>query len=391
MNPANFRLLIHHHDIAYSPGPGEYWLTAGIARWVTALSEHFKEIGLLVYQSQKRRPRQDTLVNKANIKLHSLGSPGNYRDRFSRLARIRRVSHKAGKDADGLLIRGLTPRQYTVWKNTPVSKKAFLLVRSPKQNRVTKLIPMDLLSAAVNRYREYEFGRIARSDSVIMANSPVHISELQDLFGIKAYFVPTNTILKKEFAPLQVRPISNPIKILYVGRIHFLKGLRELFEAVATLQFQGQAVSLEIVGLPEEPATSQLQAMADDLGISDLICWHGYVPYGPGLFELYRTADYFILPSYTEGFPRVLWEAAANCCPVIATSVGGIPAIFKHGQQAFLIPPKKSDAIVEAVQQLKSDLELHSQLVENAYQYALGFTVEACAQILAERLAQEWN
>ena len=108
MHPADFRLLIHHHNVAFQPDSGEIWLPAGVARWVSAIAPHFKTLGLLFHQSGTPNPRQDTPVREENVQLHSLGPPGHYWDRFERMRRIRRVCHKAGGQADGLLIRGMT-------------------------------------------------------------------------------------------------------------------------------------------------------------------------------------------------------------------------------------------------------------------------------------------
>jgi glycosyltransferase involved in cell wall biosynthesis len=391
MNPAEFRLLIHHHAVAYVDETGELWLTAGIARWVMALAPHFQSIGLLLPQSDRRSSKQDTLITAPNVVLHSLGGKGGYWDRFTRMRRIQQVCQRAGAEADGLLIRGLTPRQYAVWRHTPVPSKAFLLVRSPQQRRMIRFAFAEIFSEFVNWFRERDFARIARGDTLLMANSPLYLPELEARFGKPAHFVPTNTIREMEFAPLAARPLNDPLRLLYVGRLHLLKGLRELLTAAALLQKQGQPCIVNIVAGLEEPVYTELRKLAEDLGIAEQVQWRGYVPFGPDLMAFYREADIFMLPSYTEGFPRVLWEAAANSCPVIATAVGGIPALFASEEQALLVPPQDVDALVTAVNRLIHDEPLRRRLIANAYQKALAYTVEACAQKLAALLAEEWT
>jgi glycosyltransferase involved in cell wall biosynthesis len=392
MNPENFRLLIHHHHVAHVDNAGEIWLTSAIARWVLALSTHFKEIGLLLHQSAKPLPGQDTPISRKNVRLFSLGPPGYYWDYLPRLRRIREVCRHAGPQADGLLIRGLTPRQHTVWLHTPGARKAFLLVRSPRQPRLIKIGPKEILSAGLNKFREFEFRQIAKKNNiVVMANSPAYIPEIEVLTGHKAFFVPTNTIQEEEISPLHVRPVGIPFKLLYVGRLNFLKGLRELFCALAVLHQQGQRCVLDLVGDLDEPVYPDLVKLADQLGITNLIYWHGFVPYGPELFKYYLNADSFVLPTYTEGFPHVLREAVANCCPVITTSVGGIPAIFEHEKHALLIPPKDVDSIVNAVKRLITETTLRQKLIGQAYHQSMDFTVEACAQKLAATLSMAWE
>ena len=64
--------------------------------------------------------------------------------------------------------------------------------------------------------------------------------------------------------------------------------------------------------------------------LTDIIFFHGRDKYGAPLFNFYRKSDIFIHPTYHEGFPRVLWEAAVNCSPIVTTSVGGIPNLLQN-------------------------------------------------------------
>jgi glycosyltransferase involved in cell wall biosynthesis len=148
-----------------------------------------------------------------------------------------------------------------------------------------------------------------------------------------------------------------------------------------------------MVGETLDPVYTALVDLAQSLGIRDLIHWKGLVPFGKDLFELYRRADVFVLPSYSEGFPKAIREAMANCCPVIATDVGGVQALLTHGEQALLIPPKDPDAIAQAVTRLLSDEGLRHHMIEQAYSHALHYSVEACARRLALTLTEvrNWN
>ena len=390
-NPATMRLLIHHHDIAHLDSDGEIWLGSGIGRWVKALAEHFASIGLLLHESAARVSGQDTPIARDNVELLGLGPPGHYWDRLQRMRRIRRVCRQAGAGADGLLIRGMTPRQYTVWRNTDTPNKAFLLVRSPRQKRLIKASVTSLIAAVVNRHREREYRRILQSNIVPLANSPTYIGEIEAIAGKQAFYVPTSTIGLDEFAPLAVRPLSSKIRILFVGRLNYLKGVRELLGALAALREQGYDCVLDIVARRVEPEFAQLGEMAREAGIDAAVNWRGFVPFGEELLTFYRKADVFVLPSYTEGMPRVLWEAAANCLPIVATNVGGIPSFFQNGEHALLVPPQDATAVADAIRRLVDSNELRENLVTSAYALASESSVEASARRMAERLAMEWS
>lgn len=389
---SKFHLLIHHHHLAYVDKQGVIWLPANIGRWVNALADYIGEIGLLFYQSQRQSSQQDTPITKENVKLFGLGPRKTLQQRFFSSDHLPEICAEAGSKADGLLIRGITPHQYMIWRLTPVAHKSFLLVGSLKW--FNGQVPRSLggLIDFIVKFERLRTLRIMVNNGILMlANSPEHVSEIKTLYKERAYFVPTNSLLVREFEPLQVRSVSRPWKLLYCGRLDFAKGLKELLQTVALLEEQGYSCELDIVGEKAESIYSELLNMAHSLGIAHIINWHGFVPYGEDLFRLYRHADAFVLPTYTEGFPKVFWEAAANSCPVITTSVGGIPALLENKKHALLVPSHDVDALVTAVKSLFSDDQLRQNLVKNAYHYAKTFTVENCAQRLAYTLAQEWN
>jgi glycosyltransferase involved in cell wall biosynthesis len=386
------RLLIHHHHTAFIDHEDVIWLTSVMGRWVDALADCLEQVGLLFYQSAEHSPRLDTPVTKPNVKLYSLGPRKTVRERMFRKNDLRRVCFEASKGAGGLLIRGMTPHQHAIWRYTPTVHKAFLLVGSLKreQDRLRRSLD-EILAEILYFVRLSQVRQIANNMTLMLANSPSLVDEIDARFGKRAWFVPTNSIRKNEFAPLVVRPLADPRKLLYCGRLDIRKGLRELLEALAVLNQQGPRFHLDILGAAGEPAFSELRDLADGLGIGDQISWHGLVSYGPGLFEYYRQADALILPSYSEGFPHVIWEAMANCCPVIATSVGGIPALIQHEEHALLVPPKEVESIVMAVRRLFADEATRRRLIEQAYPRAADFSVEACAQKLAATLSDQWS
>lgn len=384
-------LLIHHHDVAYVDSEGTLWLSAGIGKWVIALAAVFRRVDLLLHVSPQRKKKQDTALREKNIHLVSLGPPGHYWDRIPRMQRIRKACREAAATADILLIRGLTPRQKTVWRNAPVSRKAFLLVRSPEQNRMTNWTFLNFFSATVNFIREYEFRSIARTNTLIAANSPLYLPELEKLSGRKVCFIPTNTIFRSEFPPLEIRKLNITLRLLFVGRLHNLKGIREFIGAIGMLRSQGIDCIADIAGEADAMTKTELIKMANDLQINDHLIWHNQVAFGPDLFNLYRQADFFILPTYSEGFPRVFWEAAGHSCPVIVTNVGGIPAIVEDRIHGILIPPKDTLAICEAVKQLMGDETLRHKIIEQAYELAGSYTLEVCADKLCNSFENFWK
>lgn len=391
MKPAEFRLLIHYHDVAFVDGDGEIWLSSGIARWVAILADRFLSIGLLLHESDERSEKQDTPIGKPNVVLHSLGPPGNYWNRIPRIRRIRQVCKSASNIADGILIRGYTPRQHTVWRHTGTRYKAFLLICSLDQKRPIRPTPAGIIVPSVYWNRRREFRKIANSETTLLANSTQHLSEIEATTDRAAHFSPTNTISASDFVPFKARVLFSPIRLLYVGRLCFRKGLRELLSTLSRLRASGHDCVLDVVAHRVEPVYSQLLELAIKLGVEEYVRWHNFVPYGPDLFEFFRGADVFVLPTYNEGVPRVLWEAAANCTPIAATAVGGIPEVFEHERHALLFRPKNIESAEKAITRLILDDGLRKSLVKSAYELAQQFSAESCGQGLTDILASEWE
>jgi glycosyltransferase involved in cell wall biosynthesis len=384
------KLLIHHHDPIFQDEDGRLWGNAGIARWISSLSQYFNEIGLLFFEVTQRSKLQDCQYLGVNIKFHSLGKPGSYRGYFNRRSYIREMCQKVATNYDTLLIRGLTPKQQLIWSNSPLKNKAFLLVRSPRQKRLTNFSLFNVIAAIINSKTERQFIHIAKSNAILMANSPVYIPEIESISGRPAFFAPTSTMLQDEIPPLEFRELNQVLRLLFVGRVGYLKGIRELIEAMALLR-DGAGIQsiLDVVGPCEEELMKDLTTLAKSKGVDKNIIWHGRINFGSALFKFYQKADIFVLPTYTEGFPRVYWEAAANSCPTILTAVGGIPAILSHGKHSLLIRPKSNNDLAEAIQLVMQDEKTRNHIIFNAHQLASQYSIEQCAKKLVEILYRE--
>jgi glycosyltransferase involved in cell wall biosynthesis len=87
--------------------------------------------------------------------------------------------------------------------------------------------------------------------------------------------------------------------------------------------------------------------LVEQHGLAGIVSLAGYTQ---DMEAVYRQADLFVLPSLTEGLPNVLLEAAMHRVPIVATRVGGIPALFKDGQEACLVEANNIEALASALE-----------------------------------------
>jgi len=143
--------------------------------------------------------------------------------------------------------------------------------------------------------------------------------------------------------------------ILFVGALtkwHRYKGLTNLIEAFTEIQNRMNKARLLIVGEGDLKAEYQ----ASCLGITDKVIFAGDVD-DRELPSYYAASDLLVLPSTdrSEGFGLILLEANATGKPVVASRVGGIPSVVKHGSNGLLVAPNNPNVLAETVYDLLKD------------------------------------
>lgn len=148
---------------------------------------------------------------------------------------------------------------------------------------------------------------------------------------------------------------ADDMVIGYLGRLSEEKGLRFLLQAASRLRREGLQVKLLLVG--EGPEREVLERMAREED-SDFVVFAGFQT---DIGRWLRIFDVFVLPSLTEGTPLALLEAMAAGVPIVATAVGGVPAIISDGVNGKLVPPADVVALGEGVRQILVDSELQER------------------------------
>lgn len=162
--------------------------------------------------------------------------------------------------------------------------------------------------------------------------------------------------------PLRVDPpATDRFRILFVGGDLKRKGARTLLDAFES----GPADHCELhIATQSAQPSNDFDEYRMRAERNPHIHLHlNLTPNSPELQRLYGESDIFVLPTDQDYSSLVSLEAMATGIPVITTSVGGIPDIVIDGETGLLIPPRDPDALVAAVERLRSDTALRAKLV----------------------------
>ena len=142
-----------------------------------------------------------------------------------------------------------------------------------------------------------------------------------------------------------------------VARLSLVKDHATLLRAIASLRLQIPALHCVLIG--DGPERPHLEALADSLGIRDLVHFAGERTQPPNLHGLF---DVSVLCSTSEAFPNSVLEAMAAARPVVATDVGGTPDAVHQGTTGLLVRPSDPSRLADAILRLYTEPALRTKL-----------------------------
>jgi glycosyltransferase involved in cell wall biosynthesis len=185
------------------------------------------------------------------------------------------------------------------------------------------------------------------------------------------------------------RPAGPPFRVLFVGYLRHEKGIDVLIRAFRHVRERVPAAELEIVGAPhtvDQGIKTEMERQLADLLRTGQARVLPPQPFGPKLFQHFADADVLALPSRSEGTPRVLVEARAFGCPVVATRVGGIPSSVVNDVDGLLVSPDDAAGLAAALIRVWEDRELRERLIAGGIERAKAASVERFSRDLGDEV-----
>src|SRR5438876_1233013 len=145
-----------------------------------------------------------------------------------------------------------------------------------------------------------------------------------------------------------------------VGRLSVEKGQRQLVKAAVDLS--QKVPDVQIVLLGEGRERKSLEALTDRFGLRGMVHLPGFQQ---NVSTWMQAFDVLANCSDTEGIPNAILEAMAVGTPVVATAVGGVPALIRDGETGLLTPPSDPRSLGDALAKVLQDPQLAERLGQN--------------------------
>lgn len=294
------------------------------------------------------------------------------RRRFTRIIEIHSI------DLDAFLVRGPTTLMPFIAESLRPIPMVFLMVgdhlaglNSSKQAPWRKFL--------IKKFWQYIYKRIENNlpEVMVIANSE-KLYEKYKKDACRIARTHTTSLSENDLWMRDDTCENHPIQLLFSGRIAEEKGIEDILEAICLLRNDQVQVNLNIVGWEEAGGqySDHLLRLIDEKKLTESVKIIGYLAAGEALYQQYRNSDIFVLASKSsfEGFPRVLWEAMANCLPIVSTSVGSIPDYV--GDFIDLVPPNDPKLLAEGIKKVLVDEDYRKSMIRKGFELAQDITLE---------------
>lgn len=151
-------------------------------------------------------------------------------------------------------------------------------------------------------------------------------------------------------------PDTGGMKLLFVGRLDPVKGLRVLFEAFEAARAERPDITLTVIGDGEDRAW--VEETAARIGGVDVLGYRSQTE----VAEALGRSDVLVLPSFAEGVPVALMESMVSGRPVIATRVGGVAELVEDGISGRMVAPGNATALAEAMTDLAQSAQARTAM-----------------------------
>lgn len=187
-------------------------------------------------------------------------------------------------------------------------------------------------------------------------------------------------------AAMAIKRLTRPVELLFVGALNEGKGVGRALQVAADLGRRGVPCRLRLLG--DGPERPRYEAWAREHGVD--ASFLGWVPRAD-IAAYYAAAHFILLPSRSEGWPKVLSEAMAYGAVPVASAVSSIPQILAASGTGVALPPQDVDGMAAAIIRYVNDPDAWQAASRAGVAAAPQFGYRAYQRAVAGLFAQAWG
>jgi glycosyltransferase involved in cell wall biosynthesis len=375
------KLVIIGWDVAEVDSEGNYFVRKSIADYLNEISQEFDELHWFSKFVLTENPSYTGTLDLERIKVHRLRRPLAKNWFRKVIAWINDTINiiQCSKSAYGViesfpagggisLIISLFSRRHVIYFGAD-PRKRFTTKRRKSSLNYSKRIFFLLSGIIAENIGSFVLVRDPHQFARLKTSRPKHVYLSKPV---------TSMINRGDFDNLD-KCKDNEIILLFVGKLSQNKGLEDALQALFLLNSKYQdnitrIFRLVIVGSyavhDDSLPPGRVEEISEELGIDSFIYLTGQIDDIEELEAWYRKSDVFVFPTWLEGFPRVLDEAASFGLPIVTTNIDEIQSVLQHGEQALLVEPRNSDELARAIYQIVSDSSIRKKLINGALKWS---------------------
>jgi len=231
---------------------------------------------------------------------------------------------------------------------------------------VKKSLVRIMLDRVAMRFSDLVLANAEAVKDVFIKREKVQPSKIAVIYtGIDLnYFKRTNHSIPEKMIDMAIPNDNGPI-ITSVARLHAVKGLRYLIEAMVEVLKKKPGARLVLVG--DGPIGPNLRKRAKRMRLDKNVLFMGAEP-NMNIPGILAHSDVFALPSLEEGLPGSLLEAMGMEVPVVVTNVGGVGEVVKDGKTGFMVPNSNSSDLSRVILKVLDERNQTERIVKAARQ-----------------------
>ncbi len=324
------------------------------------LAKNFYRRGVDVTILTRKLPKHNTISNVKGISVRRVGLPYKKDTRSNTYSILWAISYIIFGIITCIKIRPHIIHAQTRFPGGIVSGISGFLLKSSSFISV-----QSNLDNITNKFERLKLKIALKINQDIIVQTEFSQSQVMRFSLNRIHLIPNG--IKFDNGLIESKKFSN--NILFIGRLHPVKGLKYALKACKLLKDRKVQFKFSIVGSGSELA--ELNDIANTLDLRDHVEFVGTVDEEKKR-EIFRESSYFLLPSISECFPISILEAMKEKLYIIATKVGGVPEMLLHGKLGELTPSKNEMALADSIYKiLKKNDAKKIEIINTAFEFAI--------------------